>query len=92
MKKFEIKVYEVEEAFINSLMYAQEEEDKHEAVQAFAGMIRQDEIARFDYMVDYLKHHDEFYIPIPDGLREYLDMDAGCYYLEEDYLEEGWTM
>lgn len=42
MKKFEIKVYEVEEAFINSLMYAQEEEDKHEAVQAFAGMIRQD--------------------------------------------------
>lgn len=87
MKKFEIKVYEVEEAFFNYLMYAKEEKDKNEAVQAFTEMINQDEIARFDYMVDYLKHHDEFYIPIPDGLREYLDLDAGCY-----YLEEGWAM
>lgn len=50
-------------------------------------MIHQDELDRLDYMFDYLKHHDEFYIPIPDGLREYLDLDAGCY-----YLEEGWTM
>lgn len=87
MKKFEIKVYEIEEAFINSLMYAQEEEFKNEAVQAFAEMIHQDETSRLNYMFDYLKHHDEFYIPIPDGLREYLDLDAGCY-----YLEEGWAM
>jgi hypothetical protein len=87
MKKFEIKVYEIEEAFINSLMYAQEEEFKNEAVQAFAEMIHQDETSRLNYMFDYLKHHDEFYIPIPDGLREYLGLDAGCY-----YLEEGWAM
>lgn len=87
MKYYEIKVYTLKEAFINSLMFAQEEEFKNEAVQAFAGMIHQEEIARFDYMVDYLKHHDEFYIPIPDGLREYLNLDAGCY-----YLEEGWAM
>lgn len=87
MKKFEIKVYEIEEAFINSLMYAQEEEFKNEAVQAFTEMIHQDEMDRLDYMFDYLKHHDEFYIPISDGLREYLDLDAGCY-----YLEEGWAM
>lgn len=87
MKKFEIKVYEIEEAFINSLMYAQEKESKNNATWAFAGMIHQDELDRFDYMADYLKHHDEFYIPIPDGLREYLDLDAGCY-----YLEEGWAM
>lgn len=88
MKKFEIKVYEVEEAFINSLMYAQEEEDKNEAVQAFAEMIHQeDENERFHYMVEYLKHHDEFYVPVPESLREYLDLDAGAY-----YLEEGWAM
>lgn len=87
MKQFEIKVYEIEEAFINSLMYVQEEEDKIKAIQVFAEMIYQDEISRFDYMFDYLKHHDGFYIPIPDDLREYLDLDAGCY-----YLEEGWAM
>lgn len=87
MKQFEIKVYEIEEAFINSLMYAQEEEDKIKVIQVFAEMIHQDEISRFDYMFDYLKHHDGFYIPIPDGLREYLDLDDGCY-----YLEEGWAM
>lgn len=87
MKKFEIKVYEVEEAFINSLMYAEGEESKDKAIQVFAGMIHQDEIDRFDYMADYLKNHDEFYVPVPESLREYLDLDAGAY-----YLEEGWAM
>lgn len=88
MKKFEIEVYNAQEAFINSILYTKEEELKNEAIQVFAGMMRLDnEIDRFDYMIEYLENHNEFYVPIPDGLREYLDLDAGAY-----YLEEGWAM
>lgn len=78
MRKFTVKIYELEEAFFDTLMSI---ENKEIAKRTFSEMIDKDD-GKYDFMIDFLTDYNDFYHPIPDEIRVIFELDAGAYYME----------
>lgn len=84
MKKFKVEIYEIEEAFFNTLheMTEGSEEVKAEAIKAFSDFAAAED--KYDFMAEYLAENDYYFSLITDDFRCFVGGDSGMFYIAND--------